>query len=212
MYQLTHSIFLAGTDTGVGKTHVGCQLLRQAHANGQQVAAWKPVAAGCELYRGQWQNDDALALQNAAGNWQSYSEVNPLALPLAASPHIAAEQAGRPIEIEELAEKFRLLQQRCSLVLVEGAGGWLAPVSATQTMADLAIALQLPVILVVAIRLGCLNHAQLTAKAILDSGLPLQGWIANCIEPDMAQAQENIDWLEQQLPCPMVQLLERETK
>lgn len=204
MFQLSQSVFITGTDTAVGKTFVSCQLLDNARQAGLNPAAFKPVAAGCEWLDSSWKNDDALRLQRAAGGWQPYDQVNPIALPLAASPHLAATEAGQLIQLEPLVEQCRLLQQSSDCVLVEGAGGWYAPISETRTMADLAVALNLPVILVVGIRLGCLNHARLSLQAIELSGLRALGWIANEVDADTPHYEANRDWLRHNLQIPLL--------
>ena len=155
---LRGAFFVAGTDTGIGKTWVCNQLARDAVAQNLTVATMKPVAAGCEQIDGNWCNEDALILQAASNMNLSYQEVNPIALPLAVSPHLAAAAAGVTIEIPPLVARANKLAVRADLLLVEGAGGWLAPIDARRTMADLAVALGYPVILVVGMRLGCLNH------------------------------------------------------
>lgn len=196
---LRGAFFVAGTDTGIGKTWVCNQLARDAVAQNLTVATMKPVAAGCEQIDGNWCNEDALILQAASNMNLSYQEVNPIALPLAVSPHLAAAAAGVTIEIPPLVARANKLAVRADLLLVEGAGGWLAPIDARRTMADLAVALGYPVILVVGMRLGCLNHALLTHRSILASGLPFAGWIANCVDPQMSALDENLTTLGSRL-------------
>jgi len=202
MIDVDRSIFVAGTDTGVGKTRVSVQLLRQAAAAGRRVAAMKPVAAGAQRGPDGWRNDDALALAAAANVALPYQLLNPCCLPLASSPHLAAAEAGVRIDIPGLVEAYRQIAAQSEAVVVEGAGGWLVPLDDTRTMADLAVALQLPVLLVVGIRLGCLNHALLTAAALQRSGLPVAGWVANVIEPDCPGAERYVESLDLRLPYP----------
>jgi dethiobiotin synthetase len=202
MIDVDSSIFVAGTDTGVGKTRVAVQLLSQAAAAGRRVAAMKPVAAGAQRGPHGWRNDDALALAAASPVPLPYELLNPCCLPLASSPHLAAAEAGVAINIPSLVEAYRLIAAQADAVVVEGAGGWLVPLDDTRTMADLAVALQLPVLLVVGVRLGCINHALLTAAAIRASGLPLAGWVANRIEPVFAGDQRYVAALRERLPEP----------
>jgi len=202
MIDVDRSIFVAGTDTGVGKTRVSVQLLRQAAAAGRRVAAMKPVAAGAQRGPDGWRNDDALALAAAANVALPYQLLNPCCLPLASSPHLAAAEAGVRIDIPGLVEAYRQIAAQSEAVVVEGAGGWLVPLDDTRTMADLAVALQLPVLLVVGVRLGCINHALLTAAAIRASGLTLAGWVANRIEPVFAGDQQYVQALRERLPEP----------
>lgn len=207
---LRQSLFIAGTDTGVGKTTVAVQLLRALAGTGLKVAAMKPVAAGATLTSHGWRNDDALDLAAAANVRIPYEWLNPCCLPVPTSPHLAALDAGISIEIPRILSAFEQIKSRSDLVVVEGAGGWLAPISSGgtqgrfQTMQDVALALGLPVVLVVAMRLGCLNHSLLTAAAIERSGLPLAGWIANPIDPHFADAGRCIDTLAGHLAVPLL--------
>jgi dethiobiotin synthetase len=196
-------VFVAGTDTGVGKTLVAAALLHAAAARGLRCAGVKPVAAGCEWRDGHWVNEDALLLQAAATLPLDYAEVNPVALPPAIAPHIAAAQAGLALEVTTLVAAVERVRTRGpDLLVVEGAGGWLVPLSARETMADLAACLGLPVVLVVGLRLGCLNHALLTARAIAAAGLPLAGWVGNTLDPEMPVREENLATLRALLPAP----------
>ncbi|WP_269532816.1 dethiobiotin synthase [Chitinimonas sp. BJYL2] len=197
--------FVTGTDTEVGKTHVTCRLLRAAVQQGWRAVGMKPVAAGGVLGAdGYVDNEDVLAHRAAGNVIAPRAEVNPYAFPDPVSPHLAARKAGVVVEVERIVTACRALQARADLVLVEGAGGWLAPLDEQHTMADLARALGLPVILVVGVRLGCLNHALLTADAVRRSGLPLAGWVANCVDPAMAMQEENIQYLSRHLSCEML--------
>jgi len=194
--------FVAGTDTGVGKTRVTAALLLAARAYGLRSLGLKPVAAGCTPADGRLVNDDALLLQRCSSITLDYPAVNPVALEPAIAPHIAAGRIGIELRAAELAGRVRAQEAGgAELLLVEGAGGWLVPLGATETMADLAAALGYPVILVVGMRLGCLNHALLTAGAIRAAGLPLAGWVANCLTPEMDALEENIRTLELRLPA-----------
>ncbi len=192
-------IFVAGTDTGVGKTYVSVGLVRALVADGHRVAVMKPVAAGTEATPAGPRNDDALALMAAANVAAPYERVNPYALALATSPHLAARAAGVQIDLPTIRRQYDALAADADLVIVEGAGGWLAPISDRASMADIARVLDLPVLLVVGLRLGCLNHALLTAAAIAAQATPLLGWIANSIDPAMPLRAENIETLERRL-------------
>src|SRR5690606_8936194 len=190
---LRQSLFVAGTDTGVGKTWVAARLIACLAAAGHRVAGMKPVAAGATMTAQGLRNDDAIKLA-AAGNVDlPYELINPYCLARATAPHLAAREAGIGIEPVAIQAAFETIQSRSEFVVVEGAGGWLAPIAEPQangcpgpTMQEVALALRLPVVLVVGIRLGSLSHALLTAAAIRHSGLPLAGWIANPIDPRLA--------------------------
>jgi dethiobiotin synthetase len=199
-----HAFFVSGTDTGIGKTLVATRLMHALRATGRRVLAMKPVAAGCDESADGLRNEDVEALRAAASFPVERALMNPYAFLPAISPHLAAVQARVAIDLDLLRERLDELKRRSDIVLVEGAGGWYSPISATATMADLARALELPVVLVVGLRLGCLNHALLSAAAIADSALPLLGWVANCVDPLMALRQENIDTLAARLPCPLL--------
>ncbi len=200
------SYFVAGTDTGVGKTTVSCALLAAARARGLSTLALKPVAAGCTETPAGWRNDDAVALMAAMSAPLAYDEVNPVALPAPLSPHLAAAAAGRRLQASRLAGFCRgtLMQHRVDLALIEGAGGWRVPLNEREMLSALPRELNLPVILVVGLRLGCLNHAILTTEAILKDGLRLAGWVANRIDPDMAAVEDNIATLTSLLPAPLL--------
>ncbi len=200
---MAKTYFVTGTDTGVGKTCLTVAMLSRAAAQGLSVVGLKPVAAGCEQRGGEWMNDDALQLMAASNRRLPYQQVNPVALPEAIAPHIAAVRAGRRLSLDRLQGMVRgALQPDVDLTLIEGAGGWRVPLGPQYTLADLAVRLQLPVILVVGVRLGCLNHALLTAEAIRRDGLPLAGWIANVIENDMPALEENIQTLRHCMAAP----------
>lgn len=195
--------FITGTDTEVGKTVVTCGLLQAFRNNGLSTLGLKPLAAGCEQIDGQWCNDDALRIQSAMTEKMSYQQINPIALQAAIAPHLAAELEGRSLSVDRLAGLVRgAMMTPADVTLIEGAGGWLVPLNARQTLADLVCALQLPVIMVVGIRLGCLNHAFLTAQAISAAGLPLVGWVANCVDAKADRVEENIDSLKQRIAAP----------
>jgi dethiobiotin synthetase len=192
--------FVTGTDTGVGKTLIACALLRAFARTGKSVVGMKPVAAGREA--GRWVDVEALA---NAGTVQARARIaNPYAFEPAIAPHIAAELAGIEIDLETIASAHEELSRLADIVVVEGAGGFLVPLNARHTGADLAMRLGLPMVLVVGMRLGCLNHALLTRRQIEGSRLRCAGWVANCIVSDMPHLGGNIRALEQRLDCPLL--------
>ncbi|MEK7322505.1 MAG: dethiobiotin synthase [Pseudomonadota bacterium] len=194
--------FITGTDTGVGKTVVAAALIHHLAETGRRVAGMKPVAAGCVLTAEGWRNDDALQLLAAGNVPLGYEEVNPFALPAAIAPHLAAREAVMELSVAVLHAHYAQLAARTDCVIVEGAGGWRVPLNDRESVADLAVALNLPVILVVGIRLGCLNHALLSGEAIIRSGAHWAGWVANLVDPAMEKIAENIATLETQLAAP----------
>jgi len=200
----TRGVFIAGTDTGVGKTRVAAAMVRALARSGRRVTGMKPVAAGADPTPEGLRNADAVELA-AAGNVSApYVLTNPYCLPLPASPHIAAEEADICIESARIVQAYGELASQADVVVVEGAGGWLAPIGPAETMEDIAAALGLPVILVVGLRLGCLNHALLTARAIESRGLPFAGWVANAVEPAFEHAAANVAALERRLRAPLL--------
>lgn len=205
---LRGTCFVTGTDTEIGKTWVSCRLLERAQAAGLSCYGLKPIAAGCEQYDGQWQNDDARALMAASSISLSYDEVNPLALRAAIAPHLAAAREQRQLSAERLAGYLRgtLNSHRADLVLIEGAGGWRVPLNLREPLSALPRLLELPVILVVGMRLGCINHALLTAEAIQRDGLTLAGWVANDLGKPMPQLAENIATLDALMPVARLTL------
>lgn len=192
--------FVTGTDTGVGKTLIACALLRAFARTGRSVVGMKPVAAGLE--GGRFADVDALAHASTVSARAQIA--NPYAFEPAIAPHIAAELAGLEIDLEPIARAYEELSRLADVVVVEGVGGFLVPLNARQTGADLAARLGLPVVLVVGMRLGCLNHALLTRRQIEACGLRSAGWVANCIFPDMPHLDGNIRALEQRLDCPLL--------
>ena len=199
--------FITGTDTGVGKTLVACALLRAFVKQGKKAVGMKPVAAGCLETPAGVSCEDVENLR-AAGNAAAPRElVNPFALTLPVAPHIAAEQAGVEINLEQIDRSFRQLREMADVTVVEGVGGFVVPLNARQDSADLAEMLGLPVILVVGMRLGCINHALLTAQAIRHKGLSLVAWVANRIDPDMTAFAENLHALETRLAAPLLGII-----
>ena len=196
--------FVTGTDTGVGKTLVSAALLHTLARRHRRVVGMKPVAAGLVQQGGEWVAEDAMALR-AASTVAVPPELDcPVALPEPLSPHLAAARAGRRVGVAELVAAHRKLRSLADVVLVEGSGGWRVPLNEDETLADLAVALARPVVLVVGLRLGCLNHALLSAEAIRADGLHLAGWVANAIDPGMACRDENMDTLRHWLPAPLL--------
>ncbi len=198
-------LFVTGTDTDVGKTFVSVALLEAARAAGLSTGALKPIAAGCEESPDGWRNPDAVALQQAATLDMAYEEVNPVALPDAIAPHIAAQRAGRQLQAERITGFCRgAMMRRADLWLVEGAGGWRVPLNPRESLATIAQNLQLEVLLVVSMKLGCINHALLTAQAIASDGLRLAGWVANVCDATMDAYDDNLATLKTLLPAPCV--------
>lgn len=199
---MTPGFFVTGTDTDCGKTVVTLGLMRAFGLAGLRVAGLKPVAAGAEATASGLRNDDALAIQSLCDPPEDYDRVNPLCFAPAIAPHIAAVEAGQPIELEPIFQARDALLAYHEVIVVEGAGGWRVPLADDFDMAELAVQLSYPVILVVSLRLGCLNHALLTQESIMSSGLPLIGWVANATSPEMARRVENIETLRTRLEAP----------
>jgi dethiobiotin synthetase len=197
------TVFVTGTDTGVGKTLVSAALLHNLARHHARVVGMKPVAAGLIEHQGQMVSEDVLALRAASTLTVPPELDNPVALPEPLSPHLAARHAGRIVTVADLLEPALTLQQQADALVVEGAGGWRVPINDDETLADLARALKAPVLLVVGLRLGCLNHAMLTAEAIRADGLTLAGWVANHVDPQMACADENLATLRERLGAPL---------
>jgi dethiobiotin synthetase len=199
---MTRGVFITGTDTEIGKTWVATRLARALVTLGWRVAVMKPVAAGCVRTPQGWRNDDALALIEASNVAADYELVNPYALELAVSPHLAAQAASRTIELGHIRRSYEALARMADIVIVESAGGWLAPISEHETMADIARELGTPVLLVVGVRLGCLNHALLSAAMIEQFGFTRAGWVANHVDAAMPFAAENVTTLAQRFGEP----------
>ena len=194
--------FVTGTDTGVGKTFISSLLVRQFARRGLRSVGMKPVASGCECVDGRLVSEDAAQLLAASNVGLSIDDINPYAFEPAIAPHIAAQQAGMRIDLDHIQTVFERLQAQVDVVIVEGAGGFYVPLDEQHDMADLAVKLGFPVILVVGMRLGCINHALLTAEAIRQRGLTLAGWVANQVDPGMAMLEENLQTLRQRMPAP----------
>ena len=195
-------LFITGTDTGVGKTVIACALTRAFVARGERVAVMKPIASGAVRTPEGFTNEDALALMEASNVALPYTCVNPFCFEPAISPHIAAKEAKIAIDKTKIAAGYAAMAAISDRVIVEGAGGWLAPISGTESMADLARALGVPALLVVALRLGCLNHAALTRRAIEAARVPFAGWVANVPGASMEREAENLETLAAHLGEP----------
>ena len=194
-----NGLFITGTDTGVGKTVIAAALVRSLVAAGYRVAVMKPVASGSDRTAEGLRNDDALTLMAASNVEAPYDRVNPYCFEPAISPHIAAEEACIAVDTAHIRRNFDALAAVADLVIVEGAGGWLAPIGPHTSIKDIATTLDLPVVLVVGVRLGCISHARLTKLAIESHGARLAGWIANTIDPVMPRRKENLETLTRQL-------------
>ena len=200
---MSPAYFIAGTDTDVGKTTIAAGLLYAARQAGLSTAAGKPVASGCEQTPHGLRNADALALLAECSLPLSYDEVNPVAFEPAIAPHIAAREAGVVLSVSSLlAPMQQVLAKQADFTLIEGAGGWRVPLSDQDSLSDVARGLDLPVILVVGVRLGCISHALLTAEAIAQDGLQLAGWVVNIIDSKTARLEENLATLAERLPAP----------
>jgi len=202
---LSKGVFITGTDTGVGKTVVACGLLRRLAATGIRAVGMKPVAAGID--EGSACNEDVLALEAAGNVTAPLRERNPYAFAAAVAPHVAAQRAAVLIELAMIRDAYLALTARADAVIVEGAGGALVPLDARHDMLDIAVSLRLPVLMVVGLRLGCLNHASLTALAIRARGLRLVGWVANHIDPGMLEGEASVATLDRLLPASRVATL-----
>lgn len=192
-------LFVTGTDTGIGKTRVALTLMRALQGRGFRVLGMKPVASGCTRVGGHLRNDDAVQLQQAGSSTVPYEWVNPYAYEQPVAPNIAAALSGQNVDLDVIAASCRQLARACDVVVVEGVGGWEAPLTDRLNVSDLAASLGFPVVLVVGLRLGCLNHAILTERAILRSSAPYRGWCANACDSDFAFAEANLRTLESRL-------------
>ncbi len=196
-------VFVTGTDTEIGKTVAACALVAAWVRQGYRVAAMKPVASGCDATESGLRNADALALQQAANVHAAYELVNPYAFAPPIAPHIAAEQSGTRIDLDRVGAAFEVLATRADRVVVEGVGGWRVPLDERATVADLAAHLGLPVVLVVGVRLGCINHALLTSESIATGPCRFAGWIANHCDPQCEVTADIVASLRARLPAPL---------
>lgn len=196
--------FVTGTDTGIGKTFVACALLHALRARGHVAVGMKPVAAGSEMLDGRETNEDVAALRRASSVALEPALINPYLLREPVSPHLAAAHEGVAIELEPIVAAYRRICARADAVVVEGCGGFIVPLGPRLDTADLACALGLPLILVVGMRLGCLNHALLTQEAIARRGLTLAGWVANRVDPAMLRFDDNLATLRARIAAPLL--------
>ena len=201
---MKHAYFIAGTDTGIGKTHAACALLHAYRQHGVCAVGMKPVAAGIEA---NGENEDVTLLREASSFAAETALINPYCFREPIAPHIAAADEGVTVDLPPIRDALAALQATSEVVLVEGVGGLLVPLGEDFDAADLAVALALPVILVVGMRLGCLNHALLTLEALQSRGLTLAGWIGNRVDPQMRRFAENLATLERRLPAPLLGVL-----
>jgi len=201
------AFFITGTDTEIGKTFVTCTLLHAVRAKGLTALGMKPVAAGAEMVKGEFINEDAARLRASGSFDPGLALLNPFCLASPIAPHIAAVEDGVVIEPGRIREAFAALTEQADVVLVEGVGGFRVPLGDDYDTADLARDLGLPVILVVGMRLGCINHALLTAEAIAARGLTLAGWVANQIDPAMLRFEQNVEALTRRMPAPLLGLV-----
>jgi dethiobiotin synthetase len=199
--------FVTGTDTGVGKTHASVALLHALRTRGLRAIGMKPVASGCERTPEGWRNEDALALIGASDPTPSYADVNPYALVFPTAPQLAARDAGVVVELAVLQAAFERLSAQCDATVVEGAGGWAAPMGDGLDQCAMARAIGGEVVLVVGLRLGCLSHARLSARAIEAEGCRLVGWIGNRVDADFARCDEYLQLLRDALPAPCLGVL-----
>lgn len=202
---MKQSYFVTGTDTNVGKTWATLALMTYFKQQNLSVVGMKPVASGCENMAGKWHNADALAIQKHSSQPVDYSLINPYAYELPISPHLAGK--ANPVDLEDIFTNFQMLQNLADVLIIEGAGGWYTPLNDRETIADLAKKLNVPIILVVSIKLGCINHAQLTVKAIQKSGLNCRGWLAICNDANYDCVDLTIESLVARLPIPLMGIL-----
>ena len=195
-------MFVTGTDTGIGKTLASCTLLHALRAQGLRAVGMKPLASGSEATPDGLRNEDALALLAASDPRPAYADLNPYALPLPLAPELAARDAGIEVALAPMLAAHARLAAQADAVVVEGVGGWAAPLATDLHQADLVRALDLPVVLVVGLRLGCLNHAYLSVRAIQADGCRLAGWIGNGIDPGMDRIDDNRALLAARIPAP----------
>lgn len=206
-------LFITGTDTDVGKTYVSCHLLKYFNQQGLKTIGMKPVASGCTLTQEGLRSEDALALQHHANIQLPYETVNPIAFQPPIAPHIAAEQNNFDLSVENIVKHCQPgLNTPADVHLLEGAGGWLVPLHKNKTLADLALALDAEIILVVGMRLGCINHALLSTEAIKNKSCKLKGWIANFIDKDMLYQEQNLTTLKKYIEAPLLATMPYQSK
>jgi dethiobiotin synthetase len=201
---MTKGVFITGTDTGAGKTRFTLTLMEQLKKQDKSVSGMKPIAAGATVKNGKLINEDASLIMQHCSKPTNYELINPVIFELAVAPHIAANLSRKTIDLDEIAACYKQLSSDCENIVVEGIGGWRVPVSNKLSTVDLVRALDVPVILVVALRLGCINHAILTAEAIRDDDINLKGWVSNQLDKDYLFAEKTIGTLKETLACPYI--------
>jgi len=201
---MANGIFITGTDTGVGKTWFTVTLMEALKKQGHQVAGMKPIASGAILDDGRLMNEDASLIMHHCSEATNYELINPVVFESAVAPHIAVSKKKEIIDLDQIVASYDQLASNSESVIVEGIGGWRVPISDKISIVDLVRALNLPVIMVVGIRLGCINHAILTAEAIRADGVTLCGWVSNQLDKDCLYKQETIDTLNERLDCPQI--------
>ena len=207
---MSQGFFITGTDTEVGKTRVTLAIMAALQAQEKQVVGMKPIASGCRETEQGLCSDDAMQLIQQSSSKQEYSLVNPYAFAPPIAPHIAAQKTGVIIDMEQILSAYRTLQSKSDVVVVEGVGGWRVPLGDNSTLGDMVKLLGLPVIMVVGLRLGCINHALLTAEAIITDGNDMIGWVANQVEQDYADMEATLDTLRARLKAPLIGMLDYE--
>lgn len=205
---MAKSYFVIGTDTNVGKTYIASGLVQHFVQAGYTTIGMKPIASGCELnQQGELLNEDVIKLRDASNVQATLDLINPYRFAPAIAPHLAAEQIGVMMQLDTIKQAYLQLTAMAEVVIVEGAGGFFVPINATETLADLASTLDIPIILVVGMRLGCINHALLTVEAINARGLTLAGWVANQIDENMSMFDENLMSLKQRIVAPCLSVV-----
>lgn len=199
-----NGIFITGTDTGVGKTWFTVTLMEALKKQGHQVAGMKPIASGAKLNDGRLINEDAMLIMHHCSEATNYELINPVVFELPVAPHIAASQKNEIIDLDQIIASYDQLASNSGSVIVEGIGGWRVPITGKTSLVDLVRVLDLPVIMVVGLRPGCINHAILTAEAIRADGVILRGWVSNQLEKDYLFKRETIDTLKERLACPHI--------
>jgi len=206
------ALFITGTDTEIGKTEVTLGLMAAIQKRGHRVLGMKPIASGAEPTEDGLRNDDALRIQRQGSLDIAYPMINPYAFEPPIAPHLAAKEAGVELDFQQIHNNLNILSRQADYVIVEGVGGWKVPLGINGGVAEMTLTLGLPVVMVVGLRLGCINHALLTAESIISSGCHFIGWIANAVDSDMAVQQENISTLERELPAPLLGKIDHMTE
>lgn len=205
---MTCGYFITGTDTDIGKTLATRALMAAIKNRGKRVTGMKPVACGCEETAAGLRNEDALLLMQQNTQAHDYALINPYAFVPPVAPHIAAAESGAVIDLDKIVSAYKLLAGQTDYLFVEGIGGWCVPLDEEFMLADLVKKLNLPVIMVVGLKLGCINHTLLTVRSIVDDGIVLSGWIANRLDPDYLNIKQTLTCLEKKVPAPLVGYIE----